>query len=810
MLALLSSSVVDRGMEFCYQSHATLLGPVLRHPDLTLWQLLRCGNGRSNFVPFEPTPVAAEIRTRLAEADGLRTLSRICMVLAADDGSDCMRFLLTDSCFYPNLADWPPDLLWPYFTQHFALIDEALGLAPPSGKWPLSEARALGLLALFPLAPARYRAALLDRAIGDRKLVRQPARDLLTAAPGLDGFLIPLLDHTRAETRIAAANWLAERNASTALPALLQAAAHEKQPAARAAMLSAVSLLGGDSGEFFSHAALLKDAQAGMKKAGANWPSWLPTEALPAVRGRDGTVLDPDILRWWITLGIRMREAGGNPWIDLLLEQCDPEDAGRLGLTILQAWVAFDTAHPSDEDANTYAAENIDSTLASYQRWQPDATREPVFAMLRRQKLSEYFNSGTNHKGALACASRAPGANAVAIVKAYFRDHYARTAQCKALLSCLAANPSPLATQYVLTIARRWRTRSVQELAGELVRSIAERRSWSADQLADRTVPTGGFDDDGVLALPIGDKLYAACLDAAGRILLQNPDGKAVKSLPASVPEETAAALKEARALLATARKEVKQVFDQQTSRLAEALCVERVWPLAEWQEHLLRHPLMARLAQRLIWTGLNDAGQQTATFRPLGDLSLTDAADHALHLDGTTQIRLAHASRLSAAEIAAWNTHLTDYEIEPLFDQLNRPHLAPGDGPGEGTEITDRKGWLIETFKLRTIAPRLGYTRGAAKDGGWFNTYEKRFAGLQLVTIIEFSGNTLPEENRLSALVALRIARMGQNSLNWKQHVPLKSVPPVLLSEAWNDFHRMAAAGSGFDPAWEKKVQAW
>jgi hypothetical protein len=35
---------------------------------------------------------------------------------------------------------------------------------------------------------------------------------------------------------------------------------------------------------------------------------------------------------------------------------------------------------------------------------------------------------------------------------------------------------------------------------------------------------------------------------------------------------------------------------------------------------------------------------------------------------------------------------------------------------------------------------------------------------------------------------------------------VPIGSVPPVLLGEAWNDLHAMAAAGSGFEADWEKK----
>jgi hypothetical protein len=424
--------------------------------------------------------------------------------------------------------------------------------------------------------------------------------------------------------------------------------------------------------------------------------------------------------------------------------------------------------------------------------------------MLRQQKLTTYFNSGNDQKGVLALAVRAPASEVVGLVKAFFRDHYTRTAQCKALLECLAANPSPVAIQYVLTIAKRWRTRGVQELAGELVGGIAERRGWTAEELADRTIPTGGFDNAGVLELPVGEKVYSARLAGDGKITLLNPDGKSVQGLPATEGGD-GEALKESKALLATARKEVKQACEFQSRRLYEALCVGREWPAAEWKEFLLQHPLMGRLVQRLLWMGLDETGHRAGLFRPLEDLTLTDAADKPVALAAFARIRLAHQTALSTEEVAAWQAHLQDYEVDPLFDQLGRERLL-ADGIETQTEILDRRGWLIEAFKLRSAATKLGYNRGRAEDGGWFFTYEKAFDGLQLAAVVEFTGNGLPEENRTSALLALRFVKMRKGFLRWNTGVPIGSVPPVLLGEAWNDLHTMAAAGSGFEADWEKK----
>lgn len=790
---------------------------ILAHPDLTLWHILRMhGHDYGRRGPyrlvsiFHGAPTSNAARHRLQGMSGLRTYAAACVALG-DPADGVIRGLLEHS-WGPaaDLDDWSAADLWPYFAHHFVLIDEALGLAPPSGPAPLQEDRALELLAIFPKTPARYFSALVDRAVGDRKQVRGQARDLLDAAPGLDSLLIPLLDHPKQETRIGAAHWLAERGAQAALPALLAAAKKEKLAPARAALLGAIARLGGDIGGFVSPGTLLEEARAGLKKASGKELEWFPFETLPRLRLSDGAELDPTVPRWWLTAAVKLKQPGGNAWFELLLDQLDPASAERLGAFVLQAWISHDTVRPSEEEANTHARAHVDATLKGYQRWMPDMTWDRAFAILRNGKLAEYRNSGNDSKGILALATRASGADSVALVRSYFRDHYPRTAQCKALIECLAANPSPVATQFVLSIAKRWRTRTVQDLAGQLVAAIAERRGWTAEELADRTVPTGGFGDDGVLPLPIGDRAYAARLADDGKIQLHNPDGKAVQGLPSAGAGETKEALSEAKSALSNARKELKQVFDFQPRRLYEALCVGREWAVADWSEHLLRHPLVGRMVQRLLWVGLDQRGRRIAAFRPMEDLTLTDTEDAAVGLDGLARVRLAHRTDFTEAEVAAWRRHITDYEVKPLFDQLGRPLLALSVGQAEAIEITDRRGWLIEAFKLRGPATKLGYTRGSAQDGGVFTTYEKGFNSLNVTAVVEFTGNSLPEENRLTALLGLRFLRMRKGGgLRFDKPVPLKEVPAVLLSEAWNDLHAMAAAGAGYDPDWEKKA-AW
>jgi hypothetical protein len=158
----------------------------------------------------------------------------------------------------------------------------------------------------------------------------------------------------------------------------------------------------------------------------------------------------------------------------------------------------------------------------------------------------------------------------------------------------------------------------------------------------------------------------------------------------------------------------------------------------------------------------------------------------------------------LTAEQSEAWKQHLADYKIEPLFNQLDRPVLART----AGAAIDDRNGHIIEAFKLRSTANKLGYERAQAEDGGWFTQYIKPFGGIGINAVIEFTGSPLPEENRAVALIEAKFvkARKGSRS-GYGTQIALGEVPPVLLSEVWNDFHQIAGAGSGFAADWRNRV---
>ena len=96
--------------------------------------------------------------------------------------------------------------------------------------------------------------------------------------------------------------------------------------------------------------------------------------------------------------------------------------------------------------------------------------------------------------------------------------------------------------------------------------------------------------------------------------------------------------------------------------------------------------------------------------------------------LERFASVRLAHGALLPNETAVAWQRHLDDYSIKPLFTQFGRSLLRVETEQASATEIVDRKGWLTDTFTLRGAAkvparpaPELGeHTRDILRTAGY------------------------------------------------------------------------------------------
>jgi hypothetical protein len=494
----------------------------------------------------------------------------------------------------------------------------------------------------------------------------------------------------------------------------------------------------------------------------------------------------------------------------------EPRDREAFGQFVLESWIHEDTRPIDPEEAHRQAvveAQQMHRAISQHSQYyaltpHTGKTVEEITESILPRRLSTVAGSAIGSKGVLAVAAACAAERAAPAVSRYLKEYYGtRAAQGKALIGMLAWIEHPSATQLMLSVGSRFRTKSFQEEAIRQAEALAERKKWTLAELSDRTVDSAGFDEAGEMELDYGGRKFTARLVADLNVALFNEEGKKIASLPEPRQTDDPELAKEAKRTFAAVRKQIKSTVEQQIDRLYEALCTEREWLFEDWDVYLNRHPVVRRLVQRLVWIEMDCDGAGRA-FRPLEDGSLTDASDEEVELTAQARVRLAHDWLLDDAEVARWQQHLADYEVKPLFQQLGKGRYLLPAGKESELKISDFEGHLIESFTLRGRATRLGYTRGAPGDGGWFHTYVKRFPTLGLEAMIEFTGSPLPEESRTVALVSLSFAddRGGQH---WQRPaLPLSNIPKILLSECYTDLRLIAGEGQGFDPDWRKKTE--
>ena len=702
-----------------------------------------------------------------------------------------------------------PEAAWPWFAEHLDVLQAWLtGPAQDAGD-------ALVILDAFPSLPPALLPSIAAVALGESRRNRPLAQALLAKHGLARGLAEQGLTDGRGEIRAASASWLAQAGETGAVPVIRTALGKEKREVPRAAMLNALRDLGDDISADLAPERLLAEAKAGLKGKRPPALDWFGFDQLPALRWPDGGAVDPIVPGWWVVLANKVKSPDGSGLLDLYLGRLEPQSAEALGRFVLASWVGQDTRHPDEQDSRGYAetegrrrhqwAQDRLRNLVASPKAKPeyvDHAREwaaiPAEQHIRdayAQHQATYLGSAAAHRGLLALTTRVPGIELADAVQSYIRNHGARRAQVDSLMYALYGNGQPAAVQLLLSVSRRFKQASVQATAARLVEDLADRRGWTADELADRTIPTAGFDADALLHLDFGSRTFLGRATPSGTIELSTADGKPIKALPAARAADDEELVKAAKKQLTASRRELKAVLAQQTARLYEAMCAGRGWPAADWREFLLEHPLVAQLVSRLVW--LENPGPGQRAFRPTEDGSLIDADDETVELAEDARIGLAHRVTVSDEVAAAWKGHLADYEVTPLFAQFDN---AVPDVDRNATETRALEGHLTDTFSFRGVATKRGYQRGPAEDGAWFAEYTKAFGSAGLTAVLEFTGSYVPEENFACATTALSFRGARHRA------VRLAEVPDILLAECYADYAALAALGP-FDPQWEKKA---
>ncbi|WP_181415232.1 DUF4132 domain-containing protein [Gilliamella apicola] len=734
-------------------------------------------------------------------------------------------FLHNDT--YHDLYIDEPHKLWAFFAENEFLLDEAFGFTPLSNDWYNSHNRdkrnnadwysvdvtsAIKTLQFFPIIPAKYVTYLCELALEGSKSICYVAQDALKLIPNIHNQIEPSLSSAKQNVRIAAANWLADLGQTSSIEALHVALKKEKREAVQAAILIALQKIGEDISQYLTSKKLLADAQKGLKGKKPAELDWFNFDLMPSLAWQNGDEVNSQIIEWWVWLAVKLKDPS-NSLLTIYSRLLSQSSQQKLGEFILQSFIKQDTRTATIEEAevkaNLLAPQRFQEYKGYYKRYPEyyanyaNITYEQVFEEIKNETLSTYYGSAIKVKGILALSSNVDGRVAVALLASYMKDHYRRRAQIEALLEALGNSDDPLIIQLLLSLARRYRTTSIQEKARLLVENIAQRNSWTTDQLADRTISTAGLDDDGQLILDYGERTFIASLDDKFKWQLKNADGVKIKALPEARKTEDADLVKEAKNQFKNSKKELSQLLDMQVSRFYEAMCTQRQWSIEDWQKYLQSHPIVGRLIQRLVWLELDNDGQIVNSFRPTEDGSLINNQDNEIVLGSNHFITLAHCALMSNTDIAQWQSHIKDYKINQLVEQFT--HKLPDISKMKNGVIDDHLGWMTDSFTIRGILTKLGYKRDVIEDAGWFEGYHKYFASIGIYINIEFSGSFVPEENIPAVLYTVYFT---ENSRYTDKAIALDKLPQVLLAEGYADYIAVANASSGFEPNWKEKLE--
>lgn len=713
------------------------------------------------------------------------------------------------------LAEWPPEDMWPYFAHNTDLLINSL-TRDTGSSYSFDRSKLFRAFSLLPALPATAINALFAVALGSAKTDRAYAQEVLSRHPDKEKRIIAALSDGKADTRAVAAQWLGKLRHVPAIEALEKAVAKEKHDIAKGALLDALELLGQPVERYLKRESLATEAHKTLAKGIPKEMEWFPWSVLPEVRWADtGQAVPIDVVKFLLVQAMKQKSPEPNAVLRKYSAMFAPRDRETLGQFVLEGWLQEDVKPIAPDDAMAQARARAAAQHQSMTRFPQHWTGNPLLgksvdelaALLYPQFARQPAGSAVGSKGLLAIAAACAAERAAPPVQRYLKEWYGtRAAQGKALIAMLAWIEHPSAIQLMLSIGSRFRTKSFQQEATRQAEILADRKGWTLAELADRTVPSGGFDETGTLDLSYGQRQFAAKLLPDFKIELFNPEGKKIAALPEPRQDDDAESAAAAKKSFSAAKKEIKGVVQMQTDRLYEALCTQRQWSYTDWATYLQRHPVLRHLVQRLVWVEMRDDGNHCA-FRPLDDGTLTDHEDNAVELPDEARVQIAHDSLLKPDVVAAWQQHLVDYEIKPLFTQLGRGmYKLPAD-QAKADRIGDFEGHMIEAFALRGRATKLGYTRGPTEDGGWFLSYEKRFPTLGLQATIEFSGNSLPEENRVVALTQLTFAGADKSGASRGGGLKLSGIPATLLSECYQDLKLIAADGKGFNPDWKKTV---
>lgn len=354
--------------------------------------------------------------------------------------------------------------------------------------------------------------------------------------------------------------------------------------------------------------------------------------------------------------------------------------------------------------------------------------------------------------------------------------------------------------------------------------TAAEALGLPRDQIEEMGIPSYGLEEVGRRGESFGDYRAELVVNGSDAALSWfDAKGKPLKSVPARVKSDHKDELKE----LQEALRDIQAMLPAQRDRIDAMFLQQKTWPIADWRDRYLDHPLVGTIARRLIWC-------LDGTPALFVDGTATDAGGRAIEHGQTAEITLWHPVGRGIEEITAWRRRLEELGITQPFKQAHREVYLL-------TDAERRTGTYSNRFAAHII--RQHQFNALCASRGWKNklrlmvddTYppaarELPQWGLRAEFWVEGVGEDYGTDTNESG-VYLRLATdqvrfyRAEAAQNWvhaggggytsaahgpgegriNEPISLEEVPPLVFSEIMRDVDLFVGVASvGNDPTWQ------
>ncbi len=539
-----------------------------------------------------------------------------------------------------------------------------------------------------------------------------------------------------------------------------------------------------------------------------------------------------------VTIGVRRYLVAGEAWSDAALEDVEalPDGPAR------SAWVdLFRLCHdykPSEKWLK--AARGIVGPIGpegfrrAVLRWFPPVDRPRTVPVLDREPWEPdptHLIGPGNHGILMGLVRLCTGLDDREVARALAKlaaSCYRKlpgvgprlTTLGNACVAALGSMPGAEPIGQLAVLKTRIKINPVLKQIEKALDAAARRAGLPREAVEELGIPTYGMEEVGRRSEAFGE--YVATMSADGdtfSIAWRKADGSPLKSVPAPVKKDHAEGWKELQA----SAKDAAMMLTSRRDFLDSSYLARKTWPLADWRERYLDHPLVGVIARRLIWTFAEGTTARDGLYH---EGKLVDRAGRPIEPPaGSATVALWHPIGRPVEEVMAWRDLLERLEVKQPFKQAHREVYLL-------TDAERRTGTYSNRFAAHVLKQHQFNALCAAR--GWRHPLRMAVdasyppAARQLPEwglLAEFWVESISEEfNESGAFLYLATDQVrfypldapqvtahatGRGYEMWDRRqedrpLTLEDVPPMVFSEIMRDVDLFVGVASvGNDPNW-------